>query len=164
MLVNSMAPIRAEKGGPAWRQTSFYPYALTAHHVAGDVLDVKVTSDTYQTALHGQVPLVDVVATHDLVGGTVTVLIVNRSRTDAAPVRIGFAGFEPSGPRQCWTLAEGDPRLTNSPDAPDRVAPRANTSPTLVGTTGLTLQVPPVSWTLLSLSGRVVDVFAASGG
>jgi alpha-L-arabinofuranosidase len=162
MLVNTMAPIRAEKGGPVWRQTSFYPYALTAKHVAGDVLDVKVTSDTYPTALHGEVPLVDVVATHDTATGGMTVLIVNRSRTDAAPVRIGFSGFEPSGPLQCWTLAEDDPRLTNSADAPERVVPHPNTSPTLVGTTGLTLEVPPVSWSLLALSGRVVDVFATS--
>ncbi len=153
MLVNSMAPIRAEAGGPVWRQTSFHPYALTAKHVAGVVLDARVSSDSYDTALHGAVPLVDVVATHDAEGETMTVLIVNRAQSDGAPVRIGFAGFEATGVAGCWTVAEDDPRVTNSAEDPERVVPRPNGSPVILGTSGLTLEVPPISWTLLSLTG-----------
>ena len=161
MLVNSMAPIRAEAGGTAWRQTSFHPYALTAKHVTGVVLDARVSSDTYDTALHGTVPLVDVVATHDVERGTMTILIVNRSRSEAAPVRIGFAGFTVAAVSACWTLAEDDPHVTNSAEQPDRVMPQTNSSPTIVSPGGVTLEVPPVSWTLLSLTGHVLDVFAA---
>ncbi len=162
VLVNSMAPIRAEAGGPAWRQTSFHPYALTAQHVSGTVLDARVTSDTYQTALHGEVALVDVVVTHDRRNGTMTVLIVNRSRSEAAPVRLGFAGFQPVGLGDCWTVPEDDPRLTNSAEAPERVGPRRNTTPIIVGPHQVTVEVPPVSWSLLTLSGEVLDVFAGS--
>jgi alpha-L-arabinofuranosidase len=92
-----------------------------------------------------------------------TVLVVNRSRSDAAPVRIGFAGFEPTETLECWTVAEDDPRLTNSAGAPERVVPRPNSTPTVVGTSVVSLEVPPVSWTLLSLTGRVLDVFANAG-
>ena len=162
MLVNAMAPIRAEAGGTAWRQTSFHPYALTAQHVAGAVLEARVSSDTYETAQHGTVPLVDVVATHDREHEAMTVLIVNRSQREAAPVRIGFAGFTVTAVSACWTLAEDDPRVTNSAEQPDRVLPRTNSSPTIVAPGGVTLEVPPVSWTLLSLTGQVVDVFAAA--
>ena len=31
-LVNVIAPIMTEPGGPAWRQTTFHPFALTARH------------------------------------------------------------------------------------------------------------------------------------
>lgn len=163
MLVNSRAPTRAEAGGPVWRQTSFHPYALTAKHASGVVLDAQVESDRYDTAQHGPVPLVDVVVTHDAERGTMTVLIVNRAQTEPAPVRLGFAGFQPVNLTECWTVAEDDHRVTNSPEEPDRVVPRANDSPAIVGSTAVTLEVPPISWTLLSLQGRVLDVFAEDG-
>ena len=34
-LVNVIAPIMAEKNGPAWRQTVFYPFAEAAQHAHG---------------------------------------------------------------------------------------------------------------------------------
>ena len=37
-LVNVIAPIRTEPGGPAWRQTIFHPFALTARLARGTVL------------------------------------------------------------------------------------------------------------------------------
>ena len=37
-LVNVIAPIRTEPGGPAWRQTTFHPFALTSEHGRGTVL------------------------------------------------------------------------------------------------------------------------------
>ena len=37
-LVNVIAPIRTEPGGPAWRQSIFDPFAATARHARGDVL------------------------------------------------------------------------------------------------------------------------------
>ncbi|MGI3784988.1 MAG: alpha-N-arabinofuranosidase [Janthinobacterium lividum] len=151
MLVNTMAPIRAEAGGPVWRQTSFYPYALTARHVSGRVLDARVSTDTYATAQHGDVPLVDVVTTHDEERQTLTVLVVNRSQTEAAPIRVELAGFGSLVVSECWTVAEDDHHATNSAEAPDRVVPRANDTATVASAGEVTLQVPPISWTLLSM-------------
>src|SRR4051794_2544324 len=41
MLVNAMAPIRAEQGGDVWRQTTFHPFALTSKWARGTALDVR---------------------------------------------------------------------------------------------------------------------------
>jgi alpha-N-arabinofuranosidase len=153
MLVNTMAPIRAEAGGGVWRQTSFHPYALTARHVSGRVLDARVSSDTYDTAQHGEVPLVDVVSTYDEERQSVTVMVVNRSQTEPAPVRVELAGFGSLTVAGCWTVADDDPYTTNSAEDPDRVVPQPNETPAVVAPGEVTLQVPPVSWTLLSLSG-----------
>ena len=49
-LVNVIAPIRAEPGRPAWRQTTFYPFALTARHALGDVLRVELDDATIRNA------------------------------------------------------------------------------------------------------------------
>ena len=37
-LVNVIAPIMTEPGGPAWRQTTFFPFATTSRLAAGEVL------------------------------------------------------------------------------------------------------------------------------
>jgi alpha-N-arabinofuranosidase len=71
MLVNAMAPIRAEAGGDVWRQTTFYPFALTSRLARGTVLDVRVQCKAHETKDHGRVPVIDVVATHDQVAQAV---------------------------------------------------------------------------------------------
>ena len=37
-LVNAIAPIMTETGGPAWRQTIFYPFAQMSRYGRGKVL------------------------------------------------------------------------------------------------------------------------------
>jgi alpha-L-arabinofuranosidase len=162
MLVNSMAPIRTEPGGIAWRQTSFHPYALTAKHARGSVLEARVDSDTYSTAQHGDVSLVDVVATFDRDGSSMTVLVANRSQTETAPVHISIGGAAAHDVTECLTLSETDHRLTNSAEEPDRVIPRPNDSATILSDGTIRLDVPPISWTILVLNAEVLDEFAAT--
>ncbi|CAM5713086.1 hypothetical protein SFUMM280S_08052 [Streptomyces fumanus] len=40
-LVNVIAPIMTEPGGPAWRQTTFFPFAQASRYGRGQVLDVR---------------------------------------------------------------------------------------------------------------------------
>ncbi|MDX6228794.1 MAG: alpha-L-arabinofuranosidase, partial [Frankiales bacterium] len=62
-LVNVIAPIRAESNGPAWRQTIFHPFALTARHAQGDVLRVELcNSSPIDSPSRGDVQPVDMVA------------------------------------------------------------------------------------------------------
>src|SRR5262249_53320 len=46
-LVNVIAPIMTETGGPAWRQTIFWPFAQMSRLGRGSVLTAKVVSHTY---------------------------------------------------------------------------------------------------------------------
>ena len=53
-LANAIAPIMTEPGGAAWRQTIFYPFALTAAYARdGMVLRVEPESPTIETARYG---------------------------------------------------------------------------------------------------------------
>src|SRR3712207_7355296 len=80
-LVNTISSIRAEPGGPAWRQTTFHPFAQAARLARGEVLQVVVRAPTYPTEKYGEVPVVDAVATHDAETGGLALLAVNRSTT-----------------------------------------------------------------------------------
>ena len=51
-LVNVIAPIMTETGGPAWRQTIFYPFAQMSRLARGDVLRAMVESETYAAAYY----------------------------------------------------------------------------------------------------------------
>jgi len=64
-LVNAISVIRSEPGGPSWRQTTFHPFALTARHAKGNVLEVVLQCPDYETEQYGTVPMVDATATHD---------------------------------------------------------------------------------------------------
>ena len=46
-LVNVIAPIRAEKGGPAWKPTIYYPYQFASLYGRGTALNVAVDAPTY---------------------------------------------------------------------------------------------------------------------
>ena len=60
-LVNTISMIRAEPGGPAWRQSIFHPFALTARHARGQVLQPQVAAPTRATTKHGESPVLDAV-------------------------------------------------------------------------------------------------------
>ena len=47
-LVNVIAPIMTETGGPAWRQTIFWPFSQWSNFERGRVLRASVDSPTYQ--------------------------------------------------------------------------------------------------------------------
>ena len=60
-LVNVIAPIMTATGGPAWRQTIFYPYLHAARYGQGVALDVRVKSPAYDDDEFGAVPYLDAV-------------------------------------------------------------------------------------------------------
>jgi alpha-N-arabinofuranosidase len=77
-LVNLLGMIRTEPGGPAWRQTIFYPFAQAAAYASGEALRLSITSPRHETARYGDVPVIDAVATRDEEARTLTLFAVNR--------------------------------------------------------------------------------------
>jgi alpha-N-arabinofuranosidase len=150
-LVNVIAPIMTEPGGPAWRQTTFFPFAITSRLARGAALDVALSSPRHLTGTHGEVDLVDAVATWDEQTGRSAVFLVNRAENDPITVEIDVARLGVSSIAECTTLADDDPFATNARAEPERVRPHAGTSCTL--TDGIvSLVLPPVSWTAVALT------------
>jgi alpha-N-arabinofuranosidase len=150
-LVNVIAPIMTEAGGPSWRQTTFHPFALTARHARGDVLRVAVRAETYDTAKFGAVPLVDAVATHDKETGELVVFLVNRSIRDATPIDVDLRAFPDSHVVEALELSNPDHtwQATAQDDASVLPRPLAGVE---VGNGRLSASLPPVSWAMIRVS------------
>jgi alpha-L-arabinofuranosidase len=144
-LVNVIAPIRAEPGGPAWRQTTFHPFAATARLAAGEVLRPRLSAPLYQTARYGEVSTVDAVATWDAGTRSLAIFAVNRDVATPVELRVNLRAFGPVGPpAEAVALADEDILASNSEAEPDRVL----LVPAEVRVDGetVTMVLPRVSW------------------
>ena len=83
-LVNVIAPIATETGGPAWRQSIFYPFATAARLARGNSLEVPVRANGISTQRYGEVPGLAVAASHDTTTGQIAVFLTNRSESELA--------------------------------------------------------------------------------
>ncbi|CAG7612387.1 arabinosylfuranosidase ArfA [Actinacidiphila bryophytorum] len=147
-LVNVIAPIRTEPGGPAWRQTTFHPFSITSRLASGEVVRPVIESPVYETARYGEAALVDAVATVD--EDRAAVFLVNRDLAEAAQVTIDVRGLGSSRVAEALTLADPDVYAKNTLDDQNRVVPAANTTAVLADGV-LTVTLPPVSWTAIAL-------------
>ncbi|WP_418969052.1 alpha-N-arabinofuranosidase [Alloscardovia omnicolens] len=150
-LVNVIAPIMTEKGGDAWRQTTFYPFALTAQLTkGGTVLEPKQSSTPIAAQAYGEVESVNSVVVKRADGSHV-ILLTNRSLNDAADVEIslpttGFTSVEAT------TVHDDDIHAANTVENQNRVTPTRNTSAHLDEQGGrVTLTLPAVSWTAVEV-------------
>jgi alpha-N-arabinofuranosidase len=152
-LVNVIAPIKTELGGPAWRQASFHPFALTSRHARGTVLRVEPTSPVHDTAMHGEVPLVDAVAVLPDEGGgadSVVLLAVNRDESDDMVLDVDLRALPGVSHGQHLALWDADPAAVNSKAEPDRVRPRPRDDVKVVDG-HVEIVLPPLSWNIVRL-------------
>jgi alpha-N-arabinofuranosidase len=147
-LVNVIAPIMTEPGGPAWRQTTFHPFSITSRLASGEVIRPLIDAPTYSTARYGEASVIDAVATVD--EDRAAVFLVNRDAKQAAQVTIDVRGLGSSRIVEAVTLADPDVYAKNTLAEQRRVTPSENASAKLADGT-LTIELPPVSWTAVAV-------------
>jgi alpha-N-arabinofuranosidase len=153
-LVNVIAPIRAEPGGPAWRQTTFHPFALTARFARGDALRVEPVAPVLETSAYGAVPALHATATYHEEDGQVSLFAVNRDRRAPLPLSADLRAFGPLRVAHHLVVDGEDHTVTNNEADPERVAPRA-VSGTAVVDGRLDVVLPPLSWSVINLTTAV---------
>lgn len=139
-----------EPGGPAWRQTTFFPFAQASRYGRGEVLDVRADSPTYETKKYGETDLLHATAVR-AEDGSVTVFAVNRSRSEALPLEVALSGLGLTSVVEHSVLADADPDARNTLDAPERVAPHPAEGTALQDGT-LTAVLEPLSWNVIRLA------------
>ncbi len=152
-LANVIGPIRTRTGGPAWRQSIFHPWALTARHARGTVLRTEPVGPTYNTAKYGAVPVLDAVAVYNEETDELSVFAVNRGDE---PLRLDVDLRDLAGlvPVRHTTVAAGpSPDAINTPEAPERVSPVDLAAPDLEGGRA-SATLPAISWNLLRFAAR----------
>ncbi|MFR9723110.1 alpha-N-arabinofuranosidase [Streptomyces sp. MS19] len=150
-LVNVIAPIATEPGGPAWRQTTFHPFAQASRYGRGTVLDVRVDGPRHTTRRFGEVDLLHATAVRDEETGAVTLFAVNRHQHDALPLEVTLRALGLGEVVEHGVLADADPDARNTLADPDRVTPHAASGTTFTdGVLRATLE--PLSWNVIRLA------------
>jgi alpha-N-arabinofuranosidase len=150
-LVNIIAPIRTERGGPAWRQPIFFPFAQMARLARGVALRVPVQSPVVVTPKYGAVPAITAAATWDEETDTLALFLVNRNSGEDIVTTVDVRALKPQRVTEHLVLSDRDVRATNTAAEPDRVRPRTEESAELDGGR-LTVSLPATSWTALTVS------------
>jgi alpha-N-arabinofuranosidase len=147
-LVNVIAPIMTEPGGPAWRQTTFHPFALTSQLADGVVLASRIVADRVETARYGEVDALDAVATWDPERGRLAVFAVNRSPDSVLRLHVDARGLGPIGSVVGQVLADPDPYRVPGRNDPGAVSPKP--LQVAVGAdSSLLAELPAASWAVL---------------
>ncbi len=149
-LVNAIGSIRAEPGGPAWRQSIFHPFAQMAALAKGKVLRTEIKAPTYDTARYGEAPVVDVAATHDEERNELVLFVVNRHPSEPVTFSTSLRAFPGARLESATVLADDDWRAANTQEQPDRVVPRPHPDATAADG-ALRAVLPPVSWNVFRL-------------
>ncbi|MER6936434.1 alpha-N-arabinofuranosidase [Nocardioides sp. NPDC127514] len=156
-LVNVIAPIRSEEGGPAWRQTIFWPFARMASLARGQILRLAVSADQIPTEKFGDVDVIDAAATWSEPDGRVALFVANRGLEEASEVTVDLRGLGVSrvASAEVLTIPEGGDRHTSNVEAaPDRVGlvPLRDVG---VQDGSVRLNLPPLSWAVVELEVSV---------
>ncbi|MBB4000502.1 arabinosylfuranosidase ArfA [Aureimonas pseudogalii] len=148
-LVNVIAPIMTVPGGPAWRQTTFYPYLYASKFGRGKALRLVVDVPAYATDFAETVPYLDVAAVESDSDGALTFFIVNRHPTETIDLDLSVQGFGERRVVADKVIAGHDLRAVNGPDG-QPVEPADGTG---VGVTDGRLQgsIAPLSYRMIRL-------------
>jgi alpha-L-arabinofuranosidase len=164
-LVNVIAPIMTETGGPAWRQTIFYPFAQISHFGRGMVLRAKIDSPAYEARYYDPrdpvdqwfpvtAPYLKLAAVWDDQAGGLTLFALNRHLDEAMPLDVDLSAFGAMALRAARVLHHPDLDAVNTKDDPDQVRPATLNEIRLDGAR-LRAALPPASWTMIRLGGVV---------
>ena len=152
-LVNVIAPIRSEEGGPAWRQSIFWPFARMAELARGRILRTSVKSEKVETAKFGDADLVDVSSTWDEENGRVAMFLANRSLEGPAEVEVSLLGF--TGGRvtraEVLEVPEGGNRFSANTEKDQHTVGLHTLEGVAVDGGRMTLTLPALSWAVVEL-------------
>jgi alpha-L-arabinofuranosidase len=149
-VVNVIAPILTEKGGPAWRQTIFHPFAQASRFGRGVALRALVESPLYDSRERQGVPELMLSAVWHPEAEELTLFALNRSLTEELPVRVDLRAFPRLVPAEWLVLRDDDLLARNTKEQPDRVTPAKSGRASVDGGT-LSVTLAPASWNVLRL-------------
>jgi len=141
-LVNVIGPIRAEPDAPAWRQTTFYPFAQVARSAGHTVHAVETAPGSPVSAT----------VTRSPGGEEVLVHLANRSTDAGVALELDLASLGCERIDDAQLLWGEHPHAVNTQQDPLAVAPRPLEA-TLDGDL-LRVVLPPVSWAGIRLASR----------
>jgi alpha-N-arabinofuranosidase len=149
-LVNAIAPIVTEPGGPAWRQTTFYPYLHASAFGRGAALLPVIDGPSYGTSGHPAVPCLEAAAVLDEAAEALTIFAVNRAAGGDLELECDLRAFRCCRGVEHFVLTHPDRKAVNTA-ARQNVAP-ASAAPPVVEAGRLDARLPALSWNVIRLT------------
>lgn len=146
-LVNVIAPIMTKKGGPAWRQTIYWPYLHASKYGRGRALKLNIECATYPDKAFGDIPVLEAVATVDDAKAEGAIFIVNRS-AEVQSVDLDVRSIPGLQALEHLILSHPDHDAVNTESKPDHVKPSTGPAPKL-DAGRLSGSLPPYSWNVI---------------
>lgn len=148
-LVNVIAPIMTEPGGPAWKQSIYYPYYFASIFGRGTALQLQVDCPGYDCEVGDNVSYLDISAVHDGASNVLTFFAVNRHPTETLDISIALHGFGATARIvDHQVMTHRDLRSTNSLMDQNAVVPKAGSGVQMDGKT-LVGALPPYSYQIV---------------
>ena len=157
-LVNVIAPLVTNETS-VLRQSIYYPYAWALKYARGNVLDLRVESETYPIKATGlradfarndEVPYLDVVATFNPEDGTVCLFLLNRDLNSERELVVQFRDPAPKQVLASETLAGPDLKAFNTFEQPRTVSPQPLGAP--AAGSKMTFKLPAHSYSIALLA------------
>ncbi|MCV2369614.1 arabinosylfuranosidase ArfA [Roseateles oligotrophus] len=148
-LVNVIGPIMTAPGGPAWRQTIFHPFALTARHAHGMVLRAVIRSPGWTDAKQGELPYLCASVVHEAASGKTAIFLLNRNLEQEMALTVNLRGL--GGEQrliEAQQLQHADLQACNTEAEPDKVRPAPLAGIVIEGET-LRVRLQAASWNVI---------------
>ena len=149
-LVNVIAPIMTERGGPAWRQTIYYPYYFASRYGRGTALRLAVDCPGYDSKHDDNVPYLDVSGVHDEDAEVLTFFLVNRHTLESIESEISLEGFSAGSIIDHQAMSHADLEAANTALHPTEVAPRPGSGAQLIDGK-LLVRLLPLSYQMIRI-------------
>jgi alpha-N-arabinofuranosidase len=147
-LVNVLPPIRTLDGGPAWRQTTYFPFAHASRFGRGTVLRVEPDAPAYEVPGEEDVCVLEATAVNG--ADALTVFAVNRG-AEALGLEAIVRDLPAPEAVEHLVVADEDLAASNTAERPDRVVPRSPAGAVVEGGV-VRAELPPRSWNVVRLS------------
>ncbi|OKP90528.1 alpha-N-arabinofuranosidase [Paenibacillus helianthi] len=122
-LINTIAPISTENGGPLWLQTTYYPYMHASLYGRGTVLHPLISSPKYDSKDFTDVPYLEAVSVYNEELSEITVFAVNRHLTEGMEFTVDLRSFGKTTVIQHTVMDHEDLQAANTKASPGNVLP-----------------------------------------
>lgn len=122
-LINVIAPIMTENGGPLWLQTTYYPYLHASLYGRGTVLHPLISSPKYDSKDFTDVPYLEAISVYNEELNEVTVFAVNRHLSEGLELDVDLRSFSSVNIIEHIVLEHEDIKAINTKSNPHNVMP-----------------------------------------
>lgn len=152
-MVNAIAPILTAPGGSVIKQSTYYPFQQVSAYGRGEVLQTIVTCPVYESAICGEVPVVQSAVVWNREKEEICVFALNCDQQEDVELSLDFRSFNAIRPLEYMVLDGPDPMAKNSFAEPEKIKPRPATVSEPDGGF-VTVILPKLSWNMMRFAVR----------